>query len=437
MLQNKPIIEKVSGREVIDSRGNPTVEATVILTDGSVGKASVPSGASTGIYEAHEKRDGDKGRYGGKGVLEAVGGIGSEISPALAGLNASNQYEIDRVMRELDGTAEKKRLGANAILAVSLASCRAAAAFYGEPLWKYLGGSRARRLPVPMFNILNGGAHASNNVDIQEFMIMPVGAPSFAEALRTGCEIYHKLGSILKKEGLSTAVGDEGGFAPNLDGDAAVLDLICRAVTDAGYSLDSVRIALDVASSEWYSESEGLYRCPKSGKSYDAEELISLWESLAARYPIASIEDGLDQRDFVGWSKMTERLGSKIMLVGDDFFVTNPERVKKGIAEGAANAVLVKPNQIGTLSETAEVCEMAAASGYNTIMSHRSGETEDSTLADLAVALGSPFIKSGAPCRSERLAKYNRLLSIESCLGASAKYGSAKIKANPKGAIKV
>jgi len=436
MLQNKPIIEKVSGREVIDSRGNPTVEATVILTDGSVGKASVPSGASTGIYEAHEKRDGDRRRFGGKGVLEAVGGIGSEISPALAGMNASKQQEIDRVMRELDGTPEKKRLGANAILAVSLATCRAAAAFYGEPLWKYLGGARARRLPVPMFNILNGGAHASNNVDIQEFMVLPVGASSFAEALRAGCEIYHTLGAILKKEGLSTAVGDEGGFAPNLESDTAALDLICRAITDAGYSLDEVRIALDVAASEWYSESEGQYRCPKSGKTYDTEALISLWESLSARYPIYSIEDGLDQRDFVGWSKMTERLGSKIMLVGDDFFVTNPERVKRGIKEGAANAVLVKPNQIGTLTETMEVCEMAAASGYNTIMSHRSGETEDSTLADLAVALGSPFIKSGAPCRSERLAKYNRLLAIETALGIAARYGGARVKRNPKGAVK-
>ena len=437
MLQNKPIIEKVSGREVIDSRGNPTVEATVILRDGSVGRASVPSGASTGIYEAHEKRDGDKSRFGGKGVLEAVGGISGEISPALAGMDASRQQEIDRVMRELDGTPEKKRLGANAILAVSLAVCRAAAAFYGEPVWRYLGGARARRLPVPMFNILNGGAHASNNVDIQEFMIMPVGAETFGDAMRIGCEIYHTLGRILKKSGLSTAVGDEGGYAPDLDSDTAALDLICQAITESGYGLDSVRIALDVAASEWYSESESLYRCPKSGKSYDTEELIALWESLAARYPIYSIEDGLDQRDFVGWSKMTERLGSRIMLVGDDFFVTNPERVERGIREGAANAVLVKPNQIGSLSETIQVCEMASASGYNTIMSHRSGETEDSTLADLAVGLGAPFIKSGAPCRSERLAKYNRLLAIESCLGTAAKYGSARIKREPKGAVKV
>ena len=437
MLQNKPIIEKVSGREVIDSRGNPTVEATVILRDGSVGRASVPSGASTGIYEAHEKRDGDKSRFSGKGVLEAVGGISGEISPALAGMDASRQQEIDRVMRELDGTPEKKRLGANAILAVSLAVCRAAAAFYGEPVWRYLGGARARRLPVPMFNILNGGAHASNNVDIQEFMIMPVGAETFGDAMRIGCEIYHTLGKILKKQNLSTAVGDEGGYAPDLDSDTAALDLICQAITESGYGLDSVRIALDVAASEWYSESESLYRCPKSGKSYDTEELIALWESLAARYPIYSIEDGLDQRDFVGWSKMTERLGARMMLVGDDFFVTNPERVERGIREGAANAVLVKPNQIGSLSETMQVCEMASASGYHTIMSHRSGETEDSTLADLAVGLGAPFIKSGAPCRSERLAKYNRLLAIEACLGTAAKYGSARVKREPKGAVKV
>ena len=437
MLQNKPIIEKVNGREVIDSRGNPTVEATVICRDGSVGKASVPSGASTGIYEAHEKRDGDKGRFGGKGVIEAVEGIRNEISEALAGVSAAKQFEVDRILCELDGTPEKKRLGANAILAVSLAVMRAAAASCSMCPWQYLGGSRATRLPVPMFNILNGGAHASNNVDIQEFMIMPVGAESFSEAMRIGCEIYHTLGKILKKQNLSTAVGDEGGYAPDLESDTAALDLICQAITESGYGLDSVRIALDVAASEWYSESESLYRCPKSGKSYDTEELIALWESLSARYPIYSIEDGLDQRDFVGWSKMTERLGSRIMLVGDDFFVTNTQRVERGIREGAANAVLVKPNQIGTLSETVRVCEMASASGYNTIMSHRSGETEDSTLADLAVGLGAPFIKSGAPCRSERLAKYNRLLAIEASLGNAARYGSARVKREPKGAVKV
>ncbi len=431
----KPIIERVSAREVIDSRGNPTVEATVLLCDGSVGRASVPSGASTGIYEAHEKRDGDKKRFVGKGVKDAVEGIKSEISRALTGINASRQFEVDRIMRELDGTEDKKRLGANALLAVSLANCRAAAAFYGVGVWQYLGGARACRLPVPMFNILNGGAHASNNVDIQEFMIMPVGAGSFAEAMQIGCEVYHTLGRILKALKLSTAVGDEGGYAPDLEGDTAALDLICQAITDAGYDVGTVKIALDVAASEWFDEKKGLYICPKSGKNFKTEELIDYWKTLAARYPIRSIEDGLDQRDLAGWSLMTERLGKRMMLVGDDFFVTNPARVKMGIEEGAANAVLVKPNQIGTLSETIRVCEMASASGYDTIMSHRSGETEDSTLADLAVALGAPFIKSGAPCRSERLAKYNRLLAIESSLGHSALYGSAKVERKPNGAV--
>ncbi len=431
----KPIIERVSAREVLDSRGNPTVEATVLLCDGSVGRASVPSGASTGIYEAHEKRDGDKKRFGAKGVKDAVEGIKSEISRALTGISASRQFDIDRIMRELDGTEEKKRLGANALLAVSLANCRAAAAFYGVSVWQYLGGACVCRLPVPMFNILNGGAHASNNVDIQEFMIMPVGAGCFAEAMQIGCEVYHALGRILKALKLSTAVGDEGGYAPDLDGDTAALDLICQAIMDSGYDASKVKIALDVASSEWYDEKKGIYVCPKSGKNYKAEELIGYWETLAARYPIKSIEDGLDQRDLAGWSLMTERIGKKMMLVGDDFFVTNPERVKRGIEEGAANAVLVKPNQIGTLSETVQVCEMASASGYDTIMSHRSGETEDSTLADLAVALGAPFIKSGAPCRSERLAKYNRLMAIESALGGSSRYGTAKVERKPNGAV--
>ncbi len=433
----KPIIEKVSAREIIDSRGNPTVEATVILCDGSIGRASVPSGASTGIYEAHEKRDGDKTRFCGKGVRNAVDGIKSEISRALTGINAARQFEIDRIMWELDGTKEKKRLGANALLAVSLANCRAATAFYGVGVWQYLGGMRATRLPVPMFNVLNGGAHASNNVDIQEFMIMPVGAESFAQAMQIGCEVYHMLGKLLRSLGLSTAVGDEGGYAPNLESDTAALDLICQAVISAGYDPSKVKIALDVAASEWYDEKKGVYLCPKSGKSYKTGELISFWETLAARYPICSIEDGLDQRDFAGWSMMTEQLGRKTMLVGDDFFVTNTERVKRGIEEGAANAVLVKPNQIGTLSETIRVCEMANASGYNTIMSHRSGETEDSTLADLAVALGAPFIKSGAPCRSERLAKYNRLITIESSLGSAARYGSARVERKPSGAIMI
>ncbi len=431
----KPIIEKVSAREIIDSRGNPTVEATVVLRDGSVGKASVPSGASTGIYEAHEKRDGDPSRFGGKGVRGAVEGIKTEISAALEGVSAAKQGEVDRIMCELDGTEEKKRLGANALLAVSLANCRAAAAFSGKPVWQYIGGARASRLPVPMFNILNGGAHASNNVDVQEFMIMPVGAQSFAQAMQIGCEVYHKLGKILKSLGLSTAVGDEGGFAPDLESDTAALDLICQAVTDAGYDSGKVKIALDVAASEWFDVTSNLYKCPKSGKSFDSEGMICRWDELVKRYPIRSIEDGLDQRDFEGWRVMSERLGGRIMLVGDDFFVTDPQRVRRGIEEGAANAVLIKPNQIGTLTQTIQVCEMATASGYGIIMSHRSGETEDSTLADLAVALGAPYIKSGAPCRSERLAKYNRLLAIEESLGSAARYGSAKVERIPVGAV--
>lgn len=434
---NKPIIERVSAREIIDSRGNPTVEATVILRDGSVGRASVPSGASTGIYEAHEKRDGDESRFGGKGVRDAVEGIKTDISAALEGISAAKQSEVDRIMRELDGTGEKKRLGANALLAVSLANCRAAAAFCGKPVWQYLGGARASRLPVPMFNILNGGAHASNNVDIQEFMIMPVGASSFAEAMQIGCEVYHKLGGLLKSRKLSTAVGDEGGFAPDLESDTAALDLICQAISDAGYNSGKVKIALDVAASEWYDVGSNLYKCPKSCISLDGEGMMEYWERLVTRYPIRSIEDGLDQRDFEGWRLLTERLGKRVMLVGDDFFVTNPARVQRGIEEGAANAVLIKPNQIGTLSETIRVCEMASASGYDIIMSHRSGETEDSTLADLAVALGAPFIKSGAPCRSERLSKYNRLLCIEEALGTSACYGSAKVQRKPGGAVLV
>lgn len=435
MLHNNPVIEKITGREIIDSRGNPTVEATVVCRDGSIGRASVPSGASTGIFEAHEKRDNDERRFGGKGTLCAVESIRGEISEALSGVNAIKQFEVDRILCELDGTPYKKKLGANAILAVSLAAMRAAASSFGMSPWQFLGGIRATRLPVPMFNILNGGAHASNNVDIQEFMIVPIGAESFSHAMRIGCEIYHTLGRLIRGSRLASSVGDEGGFAPDLESDSAALELICDAITAAGYDLDRVKIALDVASSEWYSESESLYRCPKSGKSYDTESIIAYWESLAARYPVCSIEDGLDQRDLVGWSRLTERLGKDIMLVGDDLFVTNPSRVRGGIEEGAANAVLIKPNQIGTLTETIRVCDMAAASGYYTIMSHRSGETEDSTLADLAVALGAPFIKAGAPCRSERLAKYNRLLAIESALGLASGYGTARIGRTPKGAI--
>jgi enolase len=424
----KPLIEKCTAREILDSRGNPTVKASVTLSDGSVGTASVPSGASTGVYEAHERRDGDKERYGGKGVRKAVEAVNNDICAALRGMNAARQNEIDAALCELDGTPDKSHLGANAILAVSLATARAAASYFKMPLWRYLGGASARTLPVPMFNILNGGAHAANNLDIQEFMVVPVGAESFTEALEWGARIYHTLGAILRSRGLKSGVGDEGGFAPDLASDEEALSVICEAITSSGFDTSQVKIALDVAASEWFSESEGVYRFPKRGGTCGADELCDMWERLSSSYPICSIEDGLDQRDFDGWQTMTDRLGKKIMLVGDDLFVTNPERVRRGIECGAANAVLIKPNQVGTLSETVEVVTTAAASGYATIMSHRSGETEDSTIADLAVALGTPFIKSGAPCRSERVAKYNRLLGIEDSIGTSAHYGTFKIK---------
>ncbi len=420
----KPQIYRCSGREILDSRGNPTVEATVFLTDGTVGVASVPSGASTGIFEAHEKRDTDSPRYGGKGVREAARGIACVISPELEGMYASDQAQIDAVMQELDGTENKSKLGANAMLAVSLAAARASANFYGVPIFRYLGGLDASRLPVPMMNILNGGAHASNNVDIQEFMILPVGACCFAEGLRMGAEIYHTLGRLLHREGYATTVGDEGGFAPDLASDEAALDLICRAIEEAGYDDRQVKLALDAAASEWAVEGKtGEYRLPKRGTVLSAEALIDYWESLLAKYPIISLEDGLDQQDFDGWGKLTDRLGGRMMLVGDDLFVTNTARLREGIERGAANAILIKPNQIGTLSETLDVVRTAVEHGYRFILSHRSGETEDTTLADLAVALNAPYIKTGAPCRSERVAKYNRLLRIESALGGKAVYG--------------
>ena len=418
----KPQITKCTAREILDSRGFPTVEATVFLTDGTVGVASVPSGASTGIYEAHEKRDGDKERYDGKGVTEAVRGVCKTISPAICGISACEQYELDRVLLQLDGTENKTNLGANATLAVSLATARAAANWYHIPLYRYLGGTNAHRLPVPMMNILNGGAHASNNVEIQEFMIVPIGLPSFSDAMQAGSEIYHALGKLLKKKGLSTTVGDEGGFAPNLDGDEQAIDLICEAIKEAGYDTDKVKIALDAASSEWYAK-DGEYVMPKSGKYYSRDMLITRWEELVAKYPIISIEDALDQRDFEGWRTLTEKIGSRVMLVGDDLFVTNTKRLREGINQKAANAILIKPNQIGTLSETLDVIHTAQNSGYNFILSHRSGETEDTTIADIAVALNAPFIKTGAPCRSERVAKYNRLLRIEASLNSSGRYG--------------
>ncbi|MBR2927337.1 MAG: phosphopyruvate hydratase [Clostridia bacterium] len=422
---NKPQILRISAREILDSRGNPTVESTVFLSDGTVGVASVPSGASTGIYEAVELRDGERRRYGGKGVLEAVAHVGKTVSPALSGMHASEQGEIDRILCDLDGTENKSRLGANAILSVSLACARAAANWYRIPLYRYLGGAAATHLPIPMMNILNGGAHASNNVEIQEFMIAPIGAGSFSEAMRIGCEIYHTLGKILRTEGFASTVGDEGGFAPNLSSDEEALELICRAIEGAGYSTDEVKIALDCAASEWYEES-GHYHLPKRKQIQSREDLIDYWETLTKKYPLFSIEDGLDQRDFDGWKELTARLGDRVMLVGDDLFVTNEKRLKKGIEEGAANCILIKPNQIGSLSETLQVIQTAKEAGYRFIPSHRSGETEDTTLADLAVALNAPFIKSGAPCRSERVAKYNRLLRIEASLGGSACYGPDK-----------
>jgi enolase len=404
------------------------VLATVELQDGTIGQASVPSGASTGIFEAHERRDSDSARYHGKGVLRVVEDIRGRISPALAGEAADDQAHIDRLLRELDGTPNKSALGANALLAVSLATAHAAANHYHLPLWQYISGTQARRLPIPMMNVLNGGAHAANNVEIQEFMIVPVGASCFAEALRMGSEIYHTLGNNLKRDGYATTVGDEGGFAPNLESDEQAIELLCRAIKDAGYTTDEVKLALDAAASEWASEEQAsdapaLYVRPKRNQRFTPDELIDYWQNLATRYPLLSLEDGLDQRDFTHWTQMTARLGAKLMLVGDDLFVTNTERLRTGISCGAANSILIKPNQIGTLSETLDVIREADKSGYTAIMSHRSGETEDTTIADLAVATGCRFIKTGAPCRSERVAKYNRLLAIEEQLADRAVYG--------------
>lgn len=428
---NKAQILRVCAREILDSRGNPTVESTVLLSDGTVGVASVPSGASTGIFEAHEHRDGDKKRYGGKGVLEAVCNVGKLISPALSGICVTEQAEIDETMIELDGTPDKSDLGANAMLSVSLAAARAAANSFHIPIYRYIGGLAASTLPVPMMNILNGGAHASNNVEVQEFMIAPTGAESFAEALRIGSEIYHVLGELLIKHGYGTTVGDEGGYAPNLSCDEEALDLISEAIEKSGNSSENVRIALDAAASEWYT-SDGKYNLRSRGKIMTSDELIAYWKRLSSEYPVFSIEDGLDQEDYDGWKKLTSELGGKIMLVGDDLFVTNERRLEKGISDGIANTILIKPNQIGTLSETMNVVSLAAQNGYKTILSHRSGETEDTTIADLSVALGAGYIKSGAPCRGERVAKYNRLLRIESSLGCGAKYGGRSVAAQRK-----
>lgn len=404
-------IIEVRGFELMDSRSNPTVGARVVLEDGSVGFAVSPSGASTGIYEAHELRDGDNLRYFGKGVLKAVCGINTEISVALCDKNVFFQREIDNIMRELDGTENKKRLGANSILAVSLAVAKAAATSLKIPLYSYLGGINASVMPRPMMNILNGGAHAANNIDIQEFMIIPMSCKCFSDGLRQCSEIYHTLGEILKTRGLLCGVGDEGGYAPNLETDEAAIELILSAVEKAGYSDCDIRIALDAASSEWYEN--GKYILPKRGAEFTAEQLIDYYEMLAKKYPVLSIEDALSEDDWDGWGKLTCRLGKKLQLVGDDLFVTNVSRLCTGIDKNAANAILVKPNQIGTLSETLDVIRMAKENGYTTVISHRSGETEDTTIADIAVGVNVGQIKTGAPCRTDRVAKYNRLLIIE------------------------
>lgn len=403
-------IQKVFAAEVLDSRGTPTVGATVVLSDGSIGVANAPSGASTGKFEAHEKRDSDKKRYGGKGVQKAVAGVAETIAPVLEHIPKVTVQEVDRILIELDNTKNKEKLGANAMLAVSLAAAKALAAHYRQPLFRFLGGANARRMPVPMMNILNGGAHASNNIDIQEFMIMPVGAKRFSDALRMGAEVYHALGRILKSRSFSVAVGDEGGFAPDLASDEAAIEVILEAIEAAGYTTDTVRIALDAASSEW-AEVDG-YRLPKRGTRYSSAQMIGYWEKLCEKYPIRSVEDPLGEEDFPAWTTLTERIGNRTMLVGDDLFVTNPARIREGIERRAANALLVKPNQIGTLTETLTAIGLARDNGMKTILSHRSGETEDTTIADIAVAVNAGFIKSGAPCRSDRTAKYNRLLRI-------------------------
>ena len=421
-------IEKVVGREILDSRGNPTVEAEVTLVDGTVARGTAPSGASTGEFEALELRDGDKSRYLGKGVSKAVENINTVINDTVAGMDASDIYAVDKAMIEADGTKDKSKLGANAILAVSIATARAAATALDIPLYRFLGGISGNRLPVPMMNILNGGAHAANTVDVQEFMIMPVGAPSFKECLRWCAEVFHALASLLKSKGLATSVGDEGGFAPNLSSDEEAIQYILEAVKNAGYVPGKdFMIAMDAASSEWKTGKLGEYKLPKAGTVYTSDELIDHWKKLVDKYPIISIEDALDEEDWEGWKLLTDSLGDKVQLVGDDLFVTNTERLSRGIAEGVANSILIKLNQIGTLTETFEAVQMAQRAGYTAVISHRSGETADTTIADLAVALNAGQIKTGAPCRSERVAKYNQLLRIEEGLDADACYGSEEL----------
>ena len=416
-------IEKVTGREIIDSRGNPTVEAEVYLADGSSARGAAPSGASTGEFEALELRDGDRNRFGGKGVRKAAENVSTVISAALQGMNAADIYAVDKAMICADGTKDKSKLGANAILATSLACARAAAVSLDIPLYRFLGGVNANRLPVPMMNILNGGAHAANTVDVQEFMIMPAGAKCFGDGLRWCAEVFHTLRALLKEKGLATSVGDEGGFAPDLTGDEEAVEYILEAVQRAGYEpgRDFV-LALDAASSEWKGSRTGEYVLPKCGRTFTSDELVDHWKNLAEKYPIWSIEDGLDEEDWEGWKILTEELGDRVQLVGDDLFVTNTGRLQKGIDQRCGNSILIKLNQIGTVSETLEAVKMAHKAGYTAVTSHRSGETEDTTIADLAVALNTGQIKTGAPSRSERVAKYNRLLRIEEELGKSAVY---------------
>lgn len=418
-------IEKVVGREIMDSRGNPTVEAEVYLTDGTVARGTAPSGASTGEFEALELRDGDKSRYLGKGVQNAVENINTIINDVLEGMDPTDTYAVDKAMIDADGTKDKSKLGANAILATSIAVARAASEALGLPLYRFLGGVQGNKLPVPMMNILNGGAHATNTVDVQEFMIMPVGAPSFKEALRWCAEVFHSLAKILKSRGLATSVGDEGGFAPNLSSDDETIETILEAVKAAGYEPGKdFMIAMDAAASEWKDKTKGkgFYKLPKAGTEYTSEELIAHWKNLCDKYPIISIEDGLDEEDWEGWAKFTAELGDRVQLVGDDLFVTNTERLSRGIKSNVGNSILIKLNQIGSVSETLEAIKMAHKAGYTAISSHRSGETADTTIADLAVALNTCQIKTGAPSRSERVAKYNQLLRIEEMLGDSAVY---------------
>ena len=416
-------IEKVIGREILDSRGNPTVEAEVTLIDGTVARGTAPSGASTGEFEALELRDGDKSRYLGKGVSKAVENINTVINDTISGMDASDIYAVDKAMIGADGTKDKSNLGANAVLAVSIATARAAAAALDIPLYRFLGGISGNRLPVPMMNILNGGAHAANTVDVQEFMIMPVGAPSFKECLRWCAEVFHALAALLKSKGLATSVGDEGGFAPDLASDEEAIQYILEAVKNAGYEPGKdFMIAMDAASSEWKGSKKGEYVLPKAGTKFTSGELIEHWKQLVEKYPIISIEDALDEEDWEGWQQLTKELGDKVQLVGDDLFVTNTERLAKGIELGCGNSILIKLNQIGSVSETLEAIKMAHKAGYTAISSHRSGETADTTIADLAVALNTCQIKTGAPSRSERVAKYNQLLRIEEELGESAVY---------------